>query len=145
IERIPEVRKHDNRYTENNLLVDIAQVRFLRAFAYFYMVRIWGGVPLVTSSNEGSFSKQEREKQDKILAWVEQEMIAAAELLPYRFSENDEQQIGDYYNEKSSRWDGALVRKLSAYAILAHVAAWQSNYPDVASYTKIVIDDYQKA
>jgi hypothetical protein len=42
LERIKEVKANDARYTENNMNVDVAQVRFLRAFAYFYMVRIWG-------------------------------------------------------------------------------------------------------
>lgn len=145
IERAKEVRAKDKRYTENNLMVDVSQARFLRAFAYFYMVRLWSDVPLITSSDEGRFSQQPRESSSKILAWVEKEMLSAAELLPYRYSVNDEQQIGDYYNEGAARWQGALVRKLTAYAMLAHVAAWQSNYPDVAAYSKYVIDNYQKA
>ena len=51
----------------------------------------------------------------------------------------------EYYNENSGRWDGALVRKLSAYAVLSHVAAWQGDYPNVASYSKFVIDNYERA
>lgn len=145
LDRISEVREKDTRYTENNMVVDVAQVRFLRAFAYFYMSRIWGDVPLITSSRELSFDKQPRENQEKVLAWAEQEIRSVAELLPYRYSVNDERQIGDYYNESSGRWDGALARKLSAYAILAHIAAWQANYPDVVSYTKPIIDDFEKA
>ncbi|MFB5946830.1 RagB/SusD family nutrient uptake outer membrane protein [Albibacterium profundi] len=145
LERVHEVKEADERYTDNNMTVDIAQARFLRAFAYFYMVRIWGDVPFITSSFDGDFVNQPREDKDRILAWVEQEMAAAAELLPYRYSVGDEQQQGDYYNETSGRWDGALVRKLSAYAVLAHVAAWQGNYPDVATYSKFVTDNYERA
>lgn len=144
LERVHEVKEADERYTDNNMTVDIAQARFLRAFAYFYMVRIWGDVPLIVSSFDGDFVNQPREDKDKILAWVEQEMAIAAESLPYRYSANDEQQQGNYYNENSGRWDGALVRKLSAYAVLAHVAAWQGNYPDVATYTKFVTDNYER-
>src|SRR5690606_26355185 len=144
LERVNEVKSADERYTDNNMIVDIAQVRFLRAFAYFYMVRIWGDVPLIVSSFDGEFVNQPREDKNKILAWVEQEMMIAAESLPYRYSDNDEQQQGDYYNEGTGRWDGALVRKLSAYAVLAHVAAWQGSYPDVATYTKFVTDNYER-
>lgn len=145
LERVPEVKEKDLRYTENNMTVDVAQIRFLRAFSYFYMVRIWGDVPLIISSHDGSFENKPRESQEKVLAWAEQEMLAAAADLPYRYSSGDEQQQGDYYNETSGRWDGALARKLTAYAALAHLAAWQGNYPDVANYSKFVLDNYQRA
>lgn len=142
LERAPEVRQKDLRYSENNYIVDVAQARFLRAFAYFYMVRIWGDVPLIISSYDGSFENKKRENQDKVLAWAEQEMLAAAADLPYIYSGGDEQQQGDYYNEARSRWDGTLARKLSVYAVLAHLAAWQGNYPDAATYSKFVTDNY---
>ncbi len=145
LERAPEVRQKDLRYSENNYVVDVAQARFLRAFAYFYMVRIWGDVPLVISSYDGNFENKPRENQAKVLAWAEQEMLAAAANLPYRYSAGDEQQQGDYYNEFTSRWDGTLARKLSAYAVLAHLAAWQGNYPDAATYSKFVTDNYARA
>lgn len=145
LERVQEVKDKDLRYTENNMVVDIAQIRFLRAFAYFYMVRIWGDVPLITSSFDGNFENRRREDQSKVLAWAEEEMLRAAENLPYRYSANDEQQQGDYYNETNGRWDGALARKLSAYAVLAHLAAWQGNYADAAKYSKFVTDNYQLA
>ncbi|MGO3655553.1 MAG: RagB/SusD family nutrient uptake outer membrane protein, partial [Sphingobacterium sp.] len=144
LERIQEVKDNDERYTNNNMVVDVAQARFLRAFAYFYMVRIWGDVPLIVSSKEGTFENQPREQQEKVLAWVEQELQTAAIDLPFLYSANDEQQQGNYYNEFSSRWSGALARKTTAYAILAHVAAWQSNYPDAAAYAKFVIDNADK-
>jgi len=142
LERIPEVKENDARYTKNNMTVDVAQVRFLRAFAYFYMVRIWGDVPFITTARDGSFENKPRTDQKVILEFVRQEMLAAAQDLPYRFSAEDIQQPGPYYNESTSRWDGALVRKLTAYGVLAHVAAWQGKYADVTVYTKFVLDNY---
>ncbi len=145
LERVGNVRENDLRYTQNNMVVDVAQARFLRAFAYFYMVRIWGDVPLIVSSYDGKFEDLPREDQNKVLAWAEQEMLAAAQDLPYRYSSNDPQQEGNYYGENSGRWDGALARKLTAYAVLAHLAAWQGNYADAASHSKFVIDNHQQA
>ncbi|MGN0003779.1 MAG: RagB/SusD family nutrient uptake outer membrane protein [Sphingobacterium composti] len=145
LERSIEVKNADSRYTDNNFNVDNAQARFLRAFAYFYMTRIWGDVPLIVSSSEGSFLNRPREDQGKVLAWAEKEMLDAAQVLPYRYSVNDEQQLGNYYNETSGRWDGTLVRKITAYAILAHLAAWQGDYPNSASYSKFVLDNYSRA
>lgn len=145
LERIPEVKANDARYTDNNMVVDIAQVKFLRAFAYFYMVRIWGDVPFITSSRDGSFDNVGKSSKDAILEFVQSEMLAAAVDLPYNFSSGDIQQPGNYYGESSGRWQGNLVRKLSAYAVLAHVAAWQGKYADVVTYSSIVINDYTRA
>lgn len=144
LERVSDVKSADPRYTENNMTVDIAQIRFLRAFAYFYMVRTWGDVPFIISSHDGSFENKGREDKDKILAWAEQEILAAAEDLPYKYSANDIQQPGTYYNENETRWAGVLARKLTAYSILSHIAAWRGNYPEVANYTKFVLDNYNK-
>jgi starch-binding outer membrane protein, SusD/RagB family len=145
IERIPEVKEKDLRYTDNNMKLDVAQARFLRAFAYFYMVRIWGDVPFIITSHDGNFEKMPRESKEKVLAWVEKELLAAAADLPYIYSDNDPQQQGNYYNEDRTRWEGALARKTSAYAILAHVAAWQGNYADVSKYSKFVTDNFGKS
>lgn len=142
LERIPEVKANDARYTESNMTVDVAQIRFLRAFAYFYMARIWGDVPLITSSRDGLFENEARTDQNTVLEFVQQEMLLAAKDLPYLYSNNDIQQPGNYYNETRSRWDGTLVRKLSAYGVLAHVAAWRGKYTDVSVYTKFVVDNY---
>lgn len=145
LERAPGVKAIDKRYTESNLLVDMAQARFLRAFAYFYMVRIWGDVPFITASHDGQFENKPREKQDKILSWVKQEMLKAAGDMPFRYSSGDIQQQGDYYGENDSRWAGALATKNTAYAVLAHVCAWTSDYTEVATYTKFVEDNYGKS
>lgn len=145
LEHVGEVKERDARYSDQNMEVDIAQIRFLRAFAYFYMVRIWGDVPLITSSHDGDFKTQPRTSQQKVLAFCEQELLDAANDLPYQYASNDPQQLGDtYYNEDNSVWTGVLARKLSAYAILAHIAAWQSRYSDVAVYTKFIMDNYTK-
>jgi len=144
LERIQEVKDNDARYTANNMTVDIAQVRFLRAFAYFYMCRIWGDVPLITSSRDGSFDKVARTDKNAVMEYVQAEMLAAALDLPYNYSSNDIQQPGNYYNENSGRWNGALVRKTSAYAVLAHVAAWQGKYTDVVKYANQLLNNYQQ-
>lgn len=145
LERIGDVKAADKRYTDNYLKVDVAQVRFLRAFTYFYMVRIWGDVPFITASHDGKFENQPRENSNKILVWAQQEILKAAADLPFIYSGNDVQQPGNYYNEDAGRWGGALATKNSAYAVLAHLAAWQGNYTDVATYTKFVEDNYGKS
>lgn len=145
LERIQDVKDHDPRYAENTMLIDKAQARFLRAFAYFYMVRIWGDVPFIITSHDGQFENKPRENKDKILAWAEKELLECSADLPYIYSADDPQQPGNYYNEDETRWSGTLARKTSAYALLAHIAAWQGDYPGVANYTKFIMDNYGKS
>jgi len=145
MERVGNVKANDKRYSTNNMVVDLAQARLLRAFTYFYMVRIWGDVPFIITSHDGQFENKPREEQAKILSWVEQELLAAAADLPFTYSNGDIQQPGRYYNEDGGRWGGALATKNSAYALLAHVAAWTGNYSNVAKYTKFVEDNYGRS
>ncbi len=58
----------DVRYTEAYYNLDIAQARALRAFLYFYMVRVWGDIPFTTSSGEGgNFEAMPSTSKDAIL------------------------------------------------------------------------------
>lgn len=144
LEHVGEVKARDPKYTDQNMRVDIAQMRFMRALSYFFLVRIWGDVPLITTSHDGDFTKKARDPAAQVLAFVTQETQTAANDLPYAYSSNDPLQQGNYYNESSTRWMGALARKISAYALLAHVAAWQGKYADVVVYTKFIMDNYSK-
>ncbi|WP_115170102.1 RagB/SusD family nutrient uptake outer membrane protein [Sphingobacterium spiritivorum] len=141
IERAPEVYEKDERYTELNLKYDIAQARAIRAFAYFYMVRIWGDVPLLTKSyDDGKFTEFGRTDQASVLAFASQELLKAAEDLPYLYGVN----LQTYYGVTSVEWRGVLFNKLTAYALLAHIAAWQGKYIDADVFSKFVLDNYSK-
>ena len=85
IERAGEILELDQRYTKLNLEVDVAQARMLRAFAYFYMVRIWGDVPLLTSSHDGDFVQLPRTSKEKVLAFATEELLVAAKIVPFRY------------------------------------------------------------
>lgn len=146
IERAGEVLKTDVRYTPANYRVDVAQAKALRAFAYFYMVRIWGDVPLITSSHDGAFEMKPRTDQSKVLAFAESELLSATKDLPYIYGQEDNELLpGLYYGYNSSRWRGALFTKISAYAVLAHIAAWQGHYIDAAAYTDFIMSNHPKS
>ncbi|MEI5985341.1 RagB/SusD family nutrient uptake outer membrane protein [Sphingobacterium sp. PU5-4] len=141
IERSSEILELDPRYTELNNKVDIAQARMLRAYAYFYMSRIWGDVPLITSSHDGDFIKTERTSQDRVLGFATSELLDAAQVVPFRYGGTDPIYPGLYYGGGWSSWNGNIWTRLSAYIILAHIAAWQGNYIDAATYSKFVLDN----
>jgi hypothetical protein len=140
IERVKECMV-DPRYTETYFKLDIAQARALRAFAYFYMVRIWGDVPLITRSQDGTFEELPRTNKEYVLSFAEQELIAAAPRLPYLYSGYDPAQIfpNNYYGNNEAAWRNIPITKLAAYALLAHIAAWQGKYIDVATYTDFIV------
>ncbi len=144
IERSREVVANDPRYTSVNNEADVAQARALRAFAYFYMVRIWGDVPLLITSHDGDFSTHARTPADKVLAFAKSELILATKVLPYRYGGSDPLLPGLYYGSGWATWNGVLFTKLSAYAILAHIAAWEGNYLDCEAYTKFFLDNTSK-
>ncbi|SMG51080.1 RagB/SusD family nutrient uptake outer membrane protein [Sphingobacterium psychroaquaticum] len=142
IEKAPQVLEHDSRYTRYNLDLDIAQARAIRAFTYFYMVRVWGDVPLITSSfDNGTFPEFPRTDYRDVLTFAEQELIEAVEVLPFRYGVAPQL----YYGTFSSNWQKILFNKISGYAILAHLAAWQGKYLDVAAYTQFIMDNYTEA
>lgn len=141
IERSGEIVKLDPRYTKLNNDVDIAQARMLRAYAYFYMSRIWGDVPLITSSHDGDFLKTERTSKEKVLGFATSELLEVAKIVPFRYGGTDPIFPGQYYGGGWATWNGNVWTRLSAYIILAHIAAWQGNYIDAANYSKFVLDN----
>lgn len=138
LERVPEIFKKDKRYIEQNLNLDMAQVRVLRAYMYFYMVRIWGDVPLITASHDGIFPNKAKDDQQKVLTFVINELTDAFPKLPARYDGNYPEQTGNYYGK--TFWESDLVRKHTAWALLAHVNAWLGNYAETASYAQKVMD-----
>ncbi len=141
IERSREIVANDPRYTSVNNQVDVAQARAMRAFAYFYMVRIWGDVPLLITSHDGDFTTRPRTSKDKVLAFATSELLLAAKVLPFKYGGSDPLLPGLYYGISWTTWNGVLFTKLSAYAILSHIAAWQGNYFDCEVYTKYFLDN----
>ncbi len=137
----------DKRYTESYYKLDVAQARAIRAFAYFYMSRIWGDVPLITASNDGgNFETLPRTSQQTVLSFAEQELIDAAQRLPYLYSGDDPEQLypPNYYGVNQTNWAGMLLTKLSAYSVLAHIAAWQGHYGDAFTYSDFIVKNYSK-
>ncbi|MGE8244157.1 MAG: RagB/SusD family nutrient uptake outer membrane protein [Sphingobacterium sp.] len=120
---------------------DIAQARTIRALMYFYMVRIWGEVPLLKDSyDNGSFVEVAKASEATVLAFAESELLNAAQDLPYVYALGTQ----SYYGESYGTWVGVLVNKITAYSLLAHIAAWQGKYINADVYSKFVVDNYSK-
>lgn len=63
----------------------IGEASFLRAYFYWYLVRLYGGVPLFTSSvNPSDFGKVQRASLNECYALMAEDLKKAIELLPER-------------------------------------------------------------
>lgn len=142
IERSGEILEQDERYTVINHDIDVAQVKALRAWAYFMMVRIWGDVPLITYSHDGEFPKVPKNTQEKVLNFCEQDLLQAVEVLPFRYGfDNDAILPGSYYSYDAGRYQNTLINRLSAYALLAHISAWRGNYNNADIYAGFILEN----
>ena len=145
LERIHEVYEKDPRFVEQTYNLDRAQVKALRAFSYFYMSRIWGDVPLILSSHEGSFENKPRDPQERVFAAIEQDLLEAEPKLPYAYDGYDPEQTGAYYGQDIGTYGyGYLVSKQGVWTMLAHMYAWKGDYANAAIYAQKIIDKTNK-
>ncbi|HOZ98453.1 MAG TPA: RagB/SusD family nutrient uptake outer membrane protein [Niabella sp.] len=138
----------DQRYTKAYHSLDMAQARAMRAFAYFYMVRVWGDVPLITTSGEGKdFEKVPRADKNAVLSFAEKELIAVAPDLPYLYSVagEDFKFPNNYYDYSQTDWAGRPFSRIAAYSLLAHITAWKEDYVNTAIYTEFILNNFSKS
>lgn len=135
----------DKRYTELNNKIDIAQARAIRAYTYFYIARIWGDVPLITSTHDGQLQAVPRASQQKVLSFASTELQAAAKVLPFVYGKSDDPIFpGNYYGYDYTKYYNTLFNRVYAYCVLAHIAAWQGKYNEAAAYCDFVMNNYDK-
>jgi len=142
IERSGEILAKDPQYTKLNNSVDIAQMKAIIGITYFYMVRIWGDVPLLTKSYDGTFPQIPRSEAKAVLKFAENQLKEAAPVLPYIYGDlNATYFPGFYYGRDRLAWVAALITKNAAYAYLAHIAAWDNRYLDASVYLDFVLNN----
>ena len=93
----------------------MGQAYFLRGFYYFYLNRLYGGVPLTLSTTDSDIFKA-RNTESEVYAQVEADLLLAESLLPSEYSDN--------FLTRTRATKGA------AQAMLAKV------YADTGDYTK---------
>jgi len=103
-----EQQSSKNRY--------LGEAYFTRAFNYFYMARVWGDVPLVTEH------VVEANSADQLLRAPQLQVLAQAV--------SDLQLAKTYLDWKEGGSADKVVRgdKGAAFALLAHIYAWQGKY-----------------
>jgi hypothetical protein len=97
----------------------LAEARFLRAYAYFTMVKRYGGIPLITKTTQLDDSKEvlypKRDKEEDVYNFILSECDAIAADLPETYSANDYGRPTKY---------AALALKSRAAMYAASIAQW---------------------
>lgn len=102
----------------------IAEAKFLRAWYYFNLVKLFGGVPLVTRPLEPSEYIQPRASAEEVYSQIEKDLTEAAEVLPRQYPATD---LG------RATWG-------SAKALLVKAYVFQSKWQQAEPLAKEIID-----
>ena len=106
----------------------IGQARALRALAYFYLVRVWGDVPLITepytSIDQDIFVTKTDKEQ--VLDQVEEDLIYAAANCVEKFNSDK---------------DRIMFTQGSANALLTEVYMWRHKYIEAVSTSELVLEN----
>ena len=131
LQRVPGITdvKLDAGGRRNQIL---GEASFLRAYHYYQLVKMWGGVPLIiepVASTDPSETHKPRATEAEVYAQIISDLVFAAENLPDRFSDD-------------ANINKARATKGAANALLAKVYAQKSDrdYNKVLEYANAVIN-----
>lgn len=126
IEKVPamDASAFDSENYKNYLL---GEAYFMRAFTYFYMGRIWGGVPILTEAVSPIYAENhEPATAEEVMQQAIQDLTLAKELLGWSNLVNNDFPV--------------RANKGAAFALEAHVNAWIGNYEAVITAADEVIN-----
>ena len=121
IDRIPPIEMPEARKASL-----IGEARFLRALSYFYLVRLYGDVPLLISAEEIGRDVA-RAPKEQVYQQIIKDATEAAASLPARWTGND---VG-------------RATRGAALTLLANVHLTRQEWAQAASFAKQVIDSGQ--
>jgi hypothetical protein len=129
IVKVPPITQLDSRLTQQESDIIVGEAHFLRALAYFYLVRTFGDVPLVLEPplHDGIDFKIPKSNAADILANIESDLQVAEQYVPAQY-------------ETTLKTRGRAT-KGAVHALQADVYLWQAKYSEAAMAAKKVIDN----
>jgi hypothetical protein len=116
--RVPDITMDDTQKSQI-----LAEAKFLRALGYFYLVRLYGDVPLVLTP-EDQAALGPRTPVATVYAQIVKDATEAEAVLPATWGSTDK----------------GRATKGSAEALLAEQYIWRKDWPNAATYAKKIID-----
>lgn len=105
------------------------EAKFVRAFSHFYLVNLFGRVPVVTSSDYLINSSISRQSINDVYTQIETDLIEAEQLLPSNYALNTSERI--------------RPTKAAATAMLARVYLFTSSWEEAEYKATTLIEDPQ--
>ncbi|MDO9634265.1 MAG: RagB/SusD family nutrient uptake outer membrane protein [Paludibacter sp.] len=101
------------------------EAKFIRAYAYFNLTRLFGRVPVINSTlTAEELAAKQQESTDSLYRFIEKDLMEAISVLP------------DFYTKE---WAGR-VNRYTAMALKAKVHLYQNEWDSVASLTDKIMD-----
>jgi len=126
---VPRIVALDNNFSQEESNAVVGQARYLRALAFFYLVRTFNEVPLVLeapNSDDVNY-RPAKTSADNVLKQIEEDLAFAETSVPVSFGANKEIR--------------GRVTKGGVHALQADVYLWQAKYAEAAAAAKKVIDN----
>lgn len=121
--------ENNSRLSDTMLSRLKGEAYFLRALHYFYLVNLFGGVPLITNTDVAENQKKEREPKEIIWQQIVSDLLQAENLLPVYTPDGD-----------MALSTGIRAGKWAARALLARVYLYEKNWQNAVLYSSKVID-----
>lgn len=125
ITNAPLVQEIDNTFTDYQMQSLMAEAYFLRSLSYFYLVRIYNEVPLVlepTETDDADFYVS-KSNQETVLNQIVADLEANRAFAPSE-------------SFKTIRENKGRASKAAYDALLADIALWRFDYPNVIKYVE---------
>ena len=103
------------------------EAKFVRAFCYFYLVNLWGDVPLITSTDYQLSLSASRNPATEVYSSITADLKSAIELLPNDYSLSANERL--------------RPNKFAAMALLARVYLFQKDWGNAELFASQVIDN----
>lgn len=121
---ISRVHKAMNAIENSNIAnkaTYLGELKLLRAYFYFDLIRIFKQVPYFTENEDPNGKRADEYTRDQIFSFIKQDLVDAYSVLP------EEQSQAGRFN------------KYVAAAVMAKVSAFTSNWSDVETYANYVV------
>ncbi len=124
------VLENDQTYDENMHNAHLAEAYFLRALSYFYLVRNWKDVPLITTPFESDLQdyKVAQASESQTIAQIKSDIETALATGAAK----------EYY-EKTWETKGRAT-KWAMYALMADVCLWNGEYAEAETYCDFILN-----
>lgn len=129
IEKVPDIPALDPRFTTEKSKAIVGEALFMRALAYFYLVRAFKEVPLVLQapSSDAVDFLIPKSTADAVLNQIEVDLNAAEKDVPVEYGRNVDTR--------------GRVTKGAVNALLTDVYLWRKKYTEASASAKKVMDN----